>query len=172
MWEYESEELGLSYDDSESGVITEIDEFKIILNDIEAKLNENEFDLLNGDYIIKEHCKELQIELQAVKEAKIQQINEISDYLRNQIDNFEKDAFSGYLKLNKKEYAKKLNDIKEHLKDWKLLLTEQKINEMKKQLDELKDAQSKLIIDKEKLRFLNFNGKLYNYGQKIKSCRL
>ena len=81
MWEYESEELGLSYDNSESGVITEIDEFKIILNDIEAKLNENEFDLLNGDYIIKEHCKELQIELQAVKEAKIQQINEIISFI-------------------------------------------------------------------------------------------
>lgn len=50
--------------------------FQVLLNQMEFKLKEAEFELENGDHLISEHTKELKRQVQLAKEIKVQKLNE------------------------------------------------------------------------------------------------
>ena len=76
-----------------------------------TNLNEAEFNLANGDYIISEHCRELRRQVQLAKEIRLKDINDPSDEMFKQIDSFEKDRMNAYLALNREQQSSKLKEI-------------------------------------------------------------
>lgn len=143
----------------------EEEDFRTILNDIETKLKQTEFDLINGDYVIKEHCTELRRQVQLAKEIKIQQINNKSDQTISQIDAYETETLNAYSQVNKQEFNENLHRIKAFLKEWETKFADYKINS--EEIREInfysKEMQRELMVKQEKLKHLIFNGKLLNY---------
>ena len=91
-----------------------------IINEINLKLENTKFEFENTDYTIKEYCRELRRQVQLTKEIQMQQIEELSDKMLNQIDKYESDSLN-YSNLNKET-----NET----------IVTQTITKMKKQLDE------------------------------------
>ena len=90
----------------------EVQELKSTLNNIEAKLKQNEFGLTNGEYVIKEQCTELRRQVQLAKETKIERINKESDEMIAKIDEFENDRINEF---DKDSNSKKQTEIKDQL---------------------------------------------------------
>ena len=52
--------------------------FKSLMDQLKKSLNQTEFNLMNEDYIYKEHCTEIRRQIQLAKETKIARIEEIT----------------------------------------------------------------------------------------------
>jgi len=88
------------------------------LSKLVIELKQTEFNLNNGDYVIKEYCNELKRKVQLGKEIKIEKCRELSEIIENenqseqmmsQIKNFEQEKLAFYLKAEKDaEFISKL----------------------------------------------------------------
>jgi len=98
------------------------------LSKLVIELKQTEFNLNNGDYVIKEYCNELKRKVQLGKEIKIEKCRELSEIIENenqseqmmsQIKNFEQEKLAFYLKAEKDaEFISKLNEMKEKLRNY------------------------------------------------------
>jgi hypothetical protein len=60
-------------------------EFDFLLKNLNKRLKQAEFDLMHGDYLIKEHCNEIRRQVQLAKETTLLKIEEITDELFTKI---------------------------------------------------------------------------------------
>ena len=146
----------------------EAQQFKTLSNNIDTKLKQAEFDLANGDYIIKEHCRELRREVQLAKEIKIEQIQKLSEEMLSQIDSYEQDRITAYLKSKKEPFTLKLNDFKAELLNWnqnldKLLTRDQYLTN---ETDSARNMLSNLAIEKENIQNLVYDDKILEFFKK------
>ena len=86
-------------------------ELSSLLSSLNDKLKQAEFDLLHGDYVVKEHCNEIRRQVQSAKEATLLKIEEITDKLFKKIDSFESDSLDAILKVEKEKFTSKLNEL-------------------------------------------------------------
>ncbi len=130
-------------------------EFKSSLNELKTKLNQAEYDLLNSDNFIKEHCREISRQIQLAKETKMQQIEEISDEMLKRVQDFESKTS---IELNKTENKKKLEtelkQIKIENEKWNKKLDDYKVDDLL--LNEAKESVSKFTFKREKINKLLF----------------
>ncbi len=138
----------------------EIKQFKLLLDSIGIKLKQAEFNLFNGDYLLKEHCRELIRQVQLAKETKVDQLEKLSDEMLNQIDMYEKERLNAYqLNANKQEFTSKLNELKIILDDWNQKLNDHQ-QSFSKQIDSARNVLSRLAVEEENLKSFIFNDKL------------
>ena len=81
--------------------------FKLELDKIQAKLQQAEFELANGDYVIIEYCRDLKTDVQLAKELKIKELEDLSESIMSQIDTFQK--------ADKAAFDLKLQEMKQTL---------------------------------------------------------
>ena len=148
----------------------EIKQFKLLLDSIGIKLKQAEFNLFNGDYLLKEHCRELRRQVQLAKETKVDQLEKLSDEMLNQIDMYEKERLNAYqLNANKQEFTSKLNELKIILDDWNQKLNDHQ-QSFSKQIDSARNVLSRLAVEEENLKSFIFNDKLLdliNYQEQL-----
>ena len=138
----------------------EMKQFKLLLGSIGIKLRQAEFNLFNGDYFLKEHCRELRRHVQLAKETKVEQLEKLSDQMLSQIDSYEKERLNAYqLNANKQEFTTKLNDLKKMLNDWNEKLNDHQ-QSLIKETDSARDVLSRLAVEQENLKSLIFDGQL------------
>ena len=87
-------------------------EFNSLLSSLNDKLKQAEFDLLHGDYLVKEHCNELRRQVQSAKETTMLKIEEITNDLFKKIKSFESDSLDVISKVDKQKINAKLSEIK------------------------------------------------------------
>ena len=128
----------------------EVDKLKKNFRDLETLVSKLEFEMDNGEYLIKEDCKELRTQVQLVKEEKIDEINKHCDALFLKIDSYEDRCKNKFKEMNESkqkanELIKLVNDSiqqqKEHLR--KLKIDEKKTMECKQHMNELKTKMEK-----------------------------
>lgn len=117
-----------------------------LLDDIEKKLNETQFELANGEYVIKEYCREMRRQVQLAKEVKIYDLEKASDQFMQKIDAFEQDKLENCKRLsNKSNFERKLDEIKSDLNKWR---DSDKSRLDPNELDRIIDARLDLLIQK------------------------
>ena len=135
----------------------EAKEFKLIVEEIESNLHQTEFDLLNGDYVISEHCRELKRRVQLAKELKIEELENLSKEMMNKIDCYEQETISIYQKTNKESNAQQFLEIKE-------VFDKCQINLIQNQ-EEMKSIKSKLTFEQENIKSLIFNDNVLTFKE-------
>lgn len=130
-------------------------EFKSLLNELKTKLNQAEYDLLNSDNFIKEHCRVISRQIQSAKETKIQQIEEISDEMLKKVQDFETKTSQELNKTDReKKLETKLKQIKTENEKWNKKLDDYKVDDLL--LNEVKESISKFTFKREKINKLLF----------------
>ncbi len=137
-------------------------EFDSLLQTLNKKLKQAEFDLLHGDYVVKEHCNEIRRQVQSAKETTLLKIEEITDKLFKKIDSFESDSLDAILKIEKEKFTSKLNELKIENEKWNKRIDDFKIIDSDL-IDEIRDGISKLAIERENINFLLFKSKLLEF---------
>ena len=87
----------------------EAEKLKQNLRDLEDLINKLVFEMENGEYFIKEDCRELRRQVQLAKEEKIEEINQQCDALFLKIDNYEEKCKQKYKEIS--EAKKKANEL-------------------------------------------------------------
>jgi hypothetical protein len=137
-------------------------EFNLLLNKFNEKLNKVKFDLENGgEYIIKEHCIEIRRQVQLAKEQILLKIEEIAEELIKKIDLFESDSLEAVSTTNNDIITCKLNELKSENDKWNKCLNEYKIDS--ELVNDLRDSISKLAIERENINQLLFNSQLLEF---------
>ena len=96
------------------------EEFKSLKQRIKLILNQTKINIDDNEYVYKEHCNELRRQVQLAKETQMLKIEEISDKLMNEIDEFEKESLESVSKVNKEQLVNKLNEMKQENEKWKI----------------------------------------------------
>ena len=122
---------------------------KSLKDKLNKSLNQTEFNLMNGDYIYKEHCKEIRRQIQLAKETKIAKIEEMTTELMNKVDDFEKELLEDALKVDKNTFADKIKEMKQENEKWNKSLDEFKVDNQL--IDDLRDSVSKVDFQKDAL---------------------
>lgn len=139
-------------------------EFKSILNEIQTKLTKTEFDLQNGENLIKEHCIELRRQVQLANEVKIQEINKLGESMINEIDIYEKESLETYAKINKESSEQKLNQLKQEVTTHEQNAAQLKAEIDNQTLDKLKELKSKVFVQENHIKHSVFHkGQLMVY---------
>ena len=155
----------------ENDKMKDVHKFKTIIADIGKKLEEAEFELSNGEYVIKEHCIELRRQVQLAKEEKIQLINDTSDDLIKRIDIYESDRLTSYLKVNKDQFTNILSKIKSEISRCNENMLELVIGSkiLNRELNLVRNLQARLATEKENIQSLLFKCELLEFFEKYKN---
>lgn len=142
-----------------SSIDQETNIFALILQQLNKKLAELEFNLANTSVFIRDHYSEIR---KKVKQAKLDNTLVDENELFKKIDTCEKETIGeALLEINQKKFKTKLNEIKsEHIK-WNKNLNDFKIDNQL--TDQAMERISKLAIETENINELIFNGKMLNF---------
>ncbi len=136
-------------------------EFNSLLSSLNDKLKQAEFDLLHGDYLVKEHCNELRRQVQSAKETTMLKIEEITNDLFTKIKTFESDSLDAISKVDKQQINAKLSEIKNEAEKWSTCSNKSiKDPEL---CDDLRNSVSKIAIERENINQLLFNCKFLEF---------
>jgi len=136
-------------------------EFNLLLSELNKKVKQAEFDLMNGDFLIQTHCTEIRRQVQLAKETSIQKIEEQTEQLIDRINTFECESLDTLLKTDKDQFISKLNEIKNENEKWNKHLNEYKID--LELFDDLRNSLSKFAIERENINYLLFKSKLLEF---------
>ena len=140
-------------------LMNENEEFESLIKKSNQIIYQTEFDLNNGEYIYKQHCNELRRQVQLAKETQILKIEEITDNLMKEIDEFEKESLDTVSKVNKEQLVNKLNEMKQENEKWNRLdkLRNGKSNLFKVDnqiLYEFRNSLSKVAVERDNFKCL------------------
>lgn len=118
--------------------------FKSLLEQLNQQLKQAEFNIMNDEFIYKEHYIELRRQIQLAKETKIAKIEEMATQLIDKVNKFEKESFEDVLKVDKNEFITKINELKKENQKWNQCLDDYKVDS--KLLDELRNSVSTMTF--------------------------
>ncbi len=150
----------------------EYDSLQKLLNEIQKNRNSIEFGVENSADFVKEHCIELRTNVQLATEEVIQQVNDLSAKMIEEINEYEKEM----IEFNKTN-SKSLDDFKKLIEELdtfhsvnseylKQLLIDDEI--LLKSTNEATNLIKKAELEMGNLKNIIFNGKLYKTDKKGK----
>ena len=147
-----------------------IEKFKSILKEIESKRIEFENSLTNGEDKIEEKCLEIRNDVQLATDSAILRINELSDKLLEEIDDYKEECLDSYEMddLSKEKFSHFIEELDQFHDQWiqyvkKIKVTDDEIL----RATQLANALNKKILSQEKkLNLLLFNKKLIKFVKK------
>jgi len=100
----------LANNNSSEIILTEEEKsFQVLLNQTEYKLKETEFELENGDHLIREYTDELKRQVQLAKEIKVQKLFQHSADMQAKLNEYQNDLMRLY--LSNEQFIKQLNQM-------------------------------------------------------------
>ena len=148
-----------------------VEDLKVILKEIESKQNEFEYILKNGMEKISETCLDIRTDVQLATESAIFRINEQSDAMLKEIDEYEKEFICCFNvnKIETEKFTLFIKEMDEFHQYWKGYLKKIKVSEdeIAKCNELAKILKIKIFIAEKKLTNLIFNKKCIKFEKKI-----
>ena len=144
-----------------------IEQLKLNLNQIETKINELNFDITNSSDIVKEYCFKLRNEVMLETELTIKQVQDMSENLLNDINDYEEKCVYNLQTQNHQNFQEFLNEMKFLHQNWtehleKSYLTDHFIENASNLYKELKIRYKTIKTD---LKNVIFSNKLLIYNK-------
>ncbi len=135
--------------------------FSLLVQQLNKKLTELEFNLANKSFCVQEHYSKIRKQVDLAKLEILLTVENLCDDLYEKIDKHEKESLDTLMKINQKEFTSKINEMKIEQAKWNKRLDEYKIDNQL--IDQARDSVSRLAVQTEKIRELIFNGKMLNF---------
>ena len=141
----------------------EAEKLKSNIKSLEETLKKYLFEIENGEYLIKEDCKELERQVQLAKEKRIEEIEKQTDVLLKQINGFQETCIQKYNEMKEPEQKaggliNEVNNVIQHNKTYLQQLT-LRDNETINSNNKLKEIKDKLETKREQLKVKMFDNK-------------
>lgn len=142
---------------------------KTNLNDIQKAINELSYSIDHGVDCIKEHCLNLRVDVQLATESIIKEVNEKSEQILLQINQYETERIKDFeeTRTNEKKagFIEMVEELKQFHSEWDDYIKEFMISESEviKANRLALDLKSKSMREKAKLQNFNFNGHYLKY---------
>ena len=123
---------------------------------LEDILNKMSFEMKNGEYLIKEECRELERQVQLIKEKRIEEIEQQTNRFFQKIENFEQKRIRKFHQMQEPlqradDLINEVNSFIQHKKDYlKQLILNDK--ETMNSNEKLKEIREKLDKEREELK--------------------
>ena len=135
------------------------DSLKKMSNEIQKKLNLLKLGISNGTDFVKEHCIDLRSDVQLKTEEIIQQVNDISSKIIEEIDEYEQEL----IELNNSKSLDVFNDIVKELESFYNLSTEYlNKNEVDDKLVKKSNEDATKLVKKAELEIENLKNIIFN----------
>ena len=146
----------------------EAEKLKQNIIDLDNLANKLNFELDNGEHLIREHCTDLKRQVQLVKEERIREIRKKGDSLIERIENYQLNCIQKYQemkklkKIEKKELLTQVNNV---IQKQKTYLNQLKINDNETiaSNESLIEFKSRLEQERENVKNLVFNNQLMKF---------
>lgn len=146
----------------------EAEKLKQNIIDLDNLANKLNFELDNGEHLIKEHCTDLKRQVQLAKEERIGQISNQGDLMIERIESYEQNCIQKYQemkkikKIEKKELLTQVTNVIQKQKSYlnqlriddnETIASNESLNEFKFRLEQERENVKKLVFNNQLMKF-------------------
>lgn len=142
-----------------SSDLSKYSEYKSIVNDIIESVNQAEFCMNNGQFLIEEYCADLKSKIKAAKEKKLKDLENTEKEMIDYINYYEKQSVELFSKLDRQRFENQMFTFKSLIQNRNSEIAKVSFNKIDffKLIDEIKQTREEIKMEQEELKSLIFN---------------